>query len=180
MRKWLGKPENIFTFIGAVFTGLGIVFVLIAAVSGITFFRLNGQVRHFPDMLPFFLTFAVVGSVFTIVGLAFLIHSKRQKNKRKQLMESGERLFAEITGGYLDYSLRINGRYPYRLECRYEDPFSGESYLYRSGPVWFDPSLFTGQQVTVYANRNDRSIYYVDTDFLGYNGQSASAVHDYR
>lgn len=174
MRKQIYNPSNIFHFMGSIFAGIGILFTIIGVLFGVS--PATGK-STYPDMFPFLLTFGGAGILFLIIGIVLIVIAQKQKHKAARLKETGERLFSSVTGGMPDYTIRINQRYPYRLECRYDDPFSKETYLFRSGPIWQDPNLYIGQQITVYADRTDRSNYYVDTETLE---RCCISVHDYR
>ena len=92
-------------------------------------------------------------------------------------MQTGKRVYAEVTGGVVNYAYTVNGRHPYKLECCYTEEITGIKYLYRSGNIWIDPQLFVGQQVAVWVNPADLSKYYVDVDSLQ---QADNSIRDYR
>ena len=87
---------------------------------------------------------------------------------------------AEITGGMLNYNYRLNGRHPWKLECRYEDIFTGAVYLFSSENIWIDPQMYIGQQVAVYVDGENYKKYYVDVDSLLAAENSRSQIYDYR
>lgn len=167
--------DNVFLLMGSIFAGMGILFTAIGGIF--SFIRSAASQDTLLDVLPFLLSFGGVGIIFLIIGIVFIVIAKNQKRRHAHLKETGERLFASITGGMPDYTIRVNRKHPYRLECRYDDLFSGDTYLFRSEPIWQDPNLYIGQQITVYADRTDRSKYYVDTEMLK---RYHTSVHDYR
>jgi len=104
-----------------------------------------------------------------------------REGSEKRLMAEGRKVYAEVTGGSVNYNVRINGRHPYKLECRYTDPATGAIYLYSSGNIFIDPDLYVGRQVVVYVDRTDYSKYIVDMDSLKEEtAEGAAQIHDFR
>lgn len=126
--------------------------------------------------LPVFIL-CLIGVVFMSIGVVFLSILLAKRNKKKKLMQTGKRVYAEVTGGVVNYAYTVNGRHPYKLECCYTEEITGIKYLYRSGNIWIDPQLFVGQQVAVWVNPADLSKYYVDVDSLQ---QADNSIRDYR
>lgn len=125
--------------------------------------------------------FIFMGAIFTFMGGSFLFASGLKKSKYKQLQSTGRKLYAEVTGGRMCYNYTVNGRHPYKLECKYEDSFNGDTFLYSSDYMWDDPEYYTGQQVAVYVDQNDMGKYYVDLDSLQSKLEtSGNVVHDFR
>lgn len=117
-----------------------------------------------------------VGLPFCIVGAVFLGIMIKRDNKRKRLLQTGQRIFAEVTGGYINLTYQVGRRHPYRLECKYTDAVTGAEYLFSSGNIWLDPQLYLGKQVAVYLDRADFSKYYVDAESL----TGSAEVYDFR
>lgn len=123
------------------------------------------------------LVFGILGGFFFILGIVFISILIGSNTKRKKLMENGKRLKASVTGGNEDLTVIINGRHPYRLDCVYQDEFTGESYLYSSDYLLEDPNMYIDAKVDVYVDGNDMSKYYVDLNSLSETGP---LVHDFR
>jgi len=122
-----------------------------------------------------------IGAVFFLIGMITLLVSGIAGKKKKRLMAEGRKVYAEVTGGSVNYNVRINGRHPYKLECRYTDPATGAIYLYSSGNIFIDPDLYVGRQVAVYVDRTDYSKYIVDMDSLKEEtAEGAAQIHDFR
>lgn len=123
-----------------------------------------------------------IGAVFFLIGMGFLLFSGIAGKKKKRLMTEGRKVYAEVTGGNVNYNVRINGRHPYKLECRYTDLATGAVYLYSSGNIFFDPEPYIGRQVAVYIDRANYSKYVVDTDSLNELAAEGQPVpiHDFR
>lgn len=107
-----------------------------------------------------------MGLVFTLVGGCVLLVPLDRKNKTKKLLESGHYVYATVTGGYMNTHIEVNGRNPYRLECEYEDVFSGVTHKFKSENIWVDPMPYVGREIRVYCNRDFSGSYYVDIDSL--------------
>lgn len=126
-------------------------------------------------------SFAMIFSlVFVAVGAAVGVVPAVKSSKRKKLKETGEQGTAMITSVVLDRSVRINKRHPYKAQCEFTDPVTGEKYLYSSEGVMSDISYLQGQLVTVYYDPADRSKYYVDLDSVDENVMGGTTVHDFR
>lgn len=127
--------------------------------------------------------FCILGLPFLAVGIFFMVLMLRRGNKKKALMTNGRKLYAEVTGGNMNFTYRVNRRHPYKLECQYTDMLNGATYLFSSGNVWIDPNLYIGRQVAVYVDPADFSKYYVDVESLnGVNtpGENNVDIYDYR
>lgn len=131
----------------------------------------NAGVQSFA--MIFSLVFVAVGAVVGVVPAVKL-------SKRKKLKETGEQGTAIITNVDIDRSVRINKRHPYKAQCEFTDPVTGEKYLYSSEGVMSDIRHLQGQLVTVYYDPADRSRYYVDLDSVDENVMGGTAVHDFR
>ena len=126
------------------------------------------------------LILAIIAVPFLIIGGIFLLLAMKQRKKKEYLMQHGKRIMAEVTGGSRNLNYTVNGRHPWKLECRYEDVFSGEIYLFSSSNVWMDPELYIGRQVTVYVDGDNYRKYYVDVESLSAEGSYGVQIHDYR
>ncbi|MDD6812000.1 MAG: DUF3592 domain-containing protein [Lachnospiraceae bacterium] len=117
---------------------------------------------------------------FSIIGGVFLLIVRKRKKRKQYLLQNGRQVMAEVTGGRLNYNYAVNGRHPWKMECKYEDIYSGELYLFSSENIWIDPEFYIGQQVTVYVDANNYRKYYVDVEGLLLEENSGVQIHDYR
>lgn len=124
--------------------------------------------------------FMIVGGIFAFIGGCFVVMNIKKKVQGKRLLVNGEQLSAVITSVYRNNNIKINGRHPYKMECEYTDPYSGEKYLFSSDNVMSDISGLEGYTVTVYADRDDRSKYYIDVNELTERYNEENKIHDYR
>ena len=171
------------TMLGGIFLVLGIVWLtvgLVLTVLGIraqesTPWEITGEEDKVFLILG--MIFDGLGLVFTATGGIVMSLGLRKEKWRKNMMSTGKRVYAEVTGGYLCRNYSVNNRHPYKIECRYKDDFTGQIYIYSSDYTWADPELYMGQQIAVYVNELDMSQYYVDVDSL----QTVNPeIHDYR
>lgn len=182
-----GKKKNqvvrIETMLGGIFLVLGIVWLAVGLVLTVLGVRAQEsvpwEITGAEDNAFFILgmIFDGLGLVFTAIGGVVMSLGLRKEKRRKNMMASGKRVYAEVTGGYLCRNYSVNDRHPYKIECRYRDDFTGQTYLYSSDYTWADPELYMGQQIVVYINESDMSQYYVDVDSL----QDVNPdIYDYR
>lgn len=117
--------------------------------------------------------FIIVGGVLFAVSMIIVFLSGRKKRKTKNLIETGEELWAEVAevcvNNMITYRVstkayRETGGHPFFLLCRYEDPATREVFTFKSGNYMRNLSELEGRQIRVYCDRNDRSKYYVDVE----------------
>ena len=161
--------------LGMIFSILGAIFLAVALIVAVAVLpAYTGTEDENLYILP--IVFGSMGAIWLLVGIGFLIFVGIKDKKKKELIQNGNMIYAEVTGGSEVFNVQVNGRHPWKLECKYEDPFSGEIYLYSSRNVFLDPYLYIGQQIAVYVDKNDPSKYYVDIQSL----RQQENVHDFR
>lgn len=170
------KKENLAErLLGIIFTILGAVFLAVALIVAVAVLpNVTGAEGENLFVIP--VVFGIVGAVFLLVGIGFLIFVGVKDKKKKELIQNGNKVFAEVTGGSEVLNVEVNGRHPWKLECRYTDPYNGAVYLYSSRNTFMDPYPYIGQQVAVYVDKNDPSKYYVDIQSL----RQQENVYDFR
>lgn len=126
------------------------------------------------------LIFILIGGVFAVLGVIFITVNILSGNRRKMLMQTGDRLTGTITDVVMNNAVRINGVHPFKAECEVVNPFDGEKYLYSSENVTRNISELVGREVTVYVDRNNKKKYYVDIFELMDKYKAEEKIHDYR
>ena len=111
--------------------------------------------------------FGVVAIPFLVLSIILIVVMVSRNKRFSRIYEEGKRITAEVTGGRINRNYSVNNRHPWRLECRYEDTFSGEEHVFKSGNVWFDPNQYIGRPISVYILDGNFSNYYIDVDSLG-------------
>lgn len=113
----------------------------------------------------FFVIFGLVGGVFAVLGFIMLLKSLQLKKKKKQLIENGLTLSAEIIDFYPNTRIMVNGQNPYIVVAQYDE--FGQKHRFVSGNVWERlNNNYIGEQVTIYYEHNNMNNYYVDVDTL--------------
>ncbi len=124
--------------------------------------------------------FMMIGGIFAILGIIFIIINIKASRRRKILMQTGDRLTGTIINVGQNMNVAINRRHPYKAECEVINPFDGEKYLYSSENVTCNISELVGREVTVYVDRNNKKKYYVDIFELMDKYKEEEKIHDYR
>ena len=106
-------------------------------------------------------SFAVLGVVFLCLSMRNLTAIGESENRRDSLIQSGRKVYAMVTSYEEDYSLEVNGKYPYYYICVDDDGNSYKSDSYFSKSTGGKP-LAVGTQVLVYVDSSDSSSYFVD------------------
>ena len=146
--------KNPLRILGVVFTVLGAAFLVLGVALGAALPLEEAR-------LVFLGTFGLLGLVFLCVGVGSLAGVARAARRKEELKAHGEAIPAEILGLEVNRSIRINGRCPRRLVCRYEE--DGVAYVCRSENLMGYPTI-RGNTVTVYRDPYDRRRYYVDVE----------------
>ena len=128
------------------------------------------------DTFVFILVFGILGAVFGLIGVVFLLVCIFAGKKKKDLLLNGKKIYAEVTGGDYCYNYNVNGRHPFKLECKYVDPGTNGIYMYSSEVTWMDPSLYIGHTVEVFVDKKNPRRYYVNLESL----EKTVEVFDYR
>lgn len=139
--------------LAVIFGGLGAVFLVLGIGLGLALPAFIGPLM--------FLTFGLVGGIFLCVGLGFAVHLHRRRLLREDLLRHGERIEAEILGLEPNPNIRINGRHPMRLVCRYTE--NGVDCICRSENLSGYPHT-AGNTVAVYRDPQDHRRYFVDAE----------------
>lgn len=105
----------------------------------------------------------LIGMIFGGIGLVMLLIALWMAERRRSLLEKGDRVTARITGVEENRSVKVNNRHPFRLVCEYTDPNTGETRVFRGGNIYCNPTLdLTREEVDVYLHPTRRNRYVVD------------------
>ncbi len=124
------------------------------------------RIRSVSGSLFVVLLLGGMGLIFSVVGGSALLGPLRRRAKVKKVIAAGHYVYAEVTGSFLCRNYTVNNRHPFKLECNYEDVFSGINHMFTSDHIWTDPQAYVGRQVKVYCNRDFTGPYYVDIESL--------------
>jgi len=151
------RPQRV---IGIVFSILGGVFLALSLMIALLGLHLQENVLFFLVLLPFL----IVGGVFFTIGQVFLARIRKKRREKEELLAMGNCISAEIVGVERNTMIRINGRCPYRVRCRYHAP-DGTVHEFQSADIDYDPTgLFLRDTVDVYIDRYDMDRYHVDLE----------------
>lgn len=157
---------KVYLLCGLIFTLTGSIAVatalLMEANMDVVIEHGQGDVETLP------LIFGLTGGIALALGIVLLVLCRRASRTKRQLLERGESILAEITDFPLDYSIMVNGWPTYRVECSYRDPRTGTVHVFQSDNLRFDPSRYVTQRtVRVYVDKSTGfDNYYVDVDAI--------------
>lgn len=140
----------VFTLIGATFLPMGII--------------LHETIVDITEQVIFLYTFGGIGIIFLFIGILFLILMLKKKNDVQKLLDNGQYIIAEICEITPNYTVRVNGKHPYVIQCKYE-AIDGTVHIFKSRNLFFNPeSMLRSTSVKVYTDRVNYKKYYVDID----------------
>lgn len=150
---------NAVFIVGLVFTIIGAVFLVLGIILGI---GLRSELGS--ESIVFTFTFGGMGLLFFAFGLGFLITLGNQKRTAQRLLENGNYVVAEIFDISQEYNVRVNGRHPFIINCKYE-AMDGTVHIFKSRYLYFNPEpLLKNNVVRVYVDNDNFKKYYVDID----------------
>ena len=100
-------------------------------------------------------TFEIIGIVFLVLGLGFIFIDLRRRHLMRRAYNGGNAVTAKVIGVRNVDNVNMNGQHPVVLDCEYQGNVYHSRYLYRNVPE-------IGAEVTVYVDRLDDCIGYVD------------------
>jgi hypothetical protein len=109
--------------------------------------------------LIFGVVFTGLGSLSLWLGIRDGLREKRAKNYSK-IIE------AKVKEVVYNTSISMNGRSPYQIEAQWLDPQTNTIHIFKSKNIWYDPSEFVKEKVTVKADPQNLKKYWMDVSFL--------------
>lgn len=105
-----------------------------------------------------------IGSAIAGIGIALTLLRKRDKRRKKELIDTGKRVDAVITDIRQDTKLSMKGMHPIIISCRYISA-DGRIYLFNSAPAWHRSyDINPRSKIPVYIDSSNPANYYVDVD----------------
>ncbi len=130
-------------------------------------------IDSFGQRYLFPLAFGGFGLVFAGIGFGMMGWGIRRRMIIDRLKLSGVPIEADFGQAYLDTSVKVNGRSPWRVTAQATHPFTGKLETFKSERIWANPSgLLSGKKVRVLVDPNNPKRHYIDLD--EYLGESAS------
>lgn len=155
--------------IGVVFTVIGVLFAGIGGACQLNIEKIANSPSAQGDVRILPVVFGGIGVVFLVIGLIFVGFTVRKRKTKAALLEQGYYIVGRVADIRPDYSVQVNGRNPYFLECHYEDPVTGKMHIFRSGNLFYRPDELLGSDVRIYVDADDYAKYYVDIQALTEN-----------
>ena len=109
----------------------------------------------------------ILAVMLSIAGVIMVTASVMAGRTERWLRDFGEPIMTELQGVELNTSVRMNGQSPYRIVSQWDDPATGETHVFYSKNIWFDPEPYiTGNEIRVLIDPNNPSRYLTDISFL--------------
>ncbi|NEX23553.1 DUF3592 domain-containing protein [Thiorhodococcus mannitoliphagus] len=107
-----------------------------------------------------------MGAIFTAVGILPLWAGLRAHKRKVRLLREGRLIQAKFQGVEPSPG-RTNRRHAYRIVAHWQDPMTSKLHVFRSEPIWFDPSDYVDRElIDVRIDPQRPSSYYLDISFL--------------
>lgn len=146
--------------LGMAFSPMGFFFL----VLGLVLWACKAG-RKPEDPQIFLYVFGGMGAVFFLGGLSLLLLDVRRRALQRRAYEGGYYVMGKIVGVKTQKNVNMNGMHPVVVECRYEDPSSGDEriccsrYLYRNVE-----GQLKSDEAPVYIDRMNENVAFVDID----------------
>lgn len=126
---------------------------------------LPGQavIDSFTQRHLFPLAFGGMGGVFAAIGLGLAYAYHRRRKIIADLKQRGMRINAEFQRCYLDTSVKINGRSPYKVTAQATHPATGKLASFKSDAIWVNLSdELRGRTVPVMVDHAHPKRHWID------------------
>lgn len=107
-----------------------------------------------------------IGLLFSAIGFGVGVIQLAKKNKKDWLLSHGVRIQTVVKKVSLDSGISENGISPYIIISQYMDENTRKIYIFESESIWYDPTEFVGESVTVLVDPANYKKYYMDLSFL--------------
>lgn len=110
----------------------------------------------------------VFGIIFAGVGLTLIYSKISGANKKKKLIENGDKIYADFKEVSINNSYAVNNRHPYNIICIGKDNITGEERIFKSENIWENPEYIIKQRnitrFPIYIDINNRKKYYLSLE----------------
>lgn len=143
-----GKKKSgnyVIVLLGWIFLMIGVIFMIVGVASDLVLTHVLRnkdwviESMNSDSVAIFTILYCSIGGLFSVTGVTLLIINLLSKKRKKKLIETGRKYYAEVTDAIINYRVQVNRKNPYRLDCKYIDEFTGVTYLYRSDNIWENP-----------------------------------------
>ncbi len=155
-KKKFGWTEK--GLIGLIFSVIGIIYLLITGLMRVA-------VPPSKDTRVILPVFTALGILLLVPGLVFAALDLRRRKMLRLAYEGGYWVMARVVGCRKIRHMRVNGRYPYVVECETDDVADGGKRTYTRRYLYDKPDPLP-DEVRVYRDRYDGRWGFVDIDPL--------------
>jgi len=145
----------IFATVGAIFTIIG--FAILASGGANSSNGFNS-----------FIFFPIFGGASFIFGMSIIIVRIIRKCTISELLNSGYYITAQIEEVTRNMQYSVNEMHPFIIICRWENPADGNTYLFKSENIWYNPeSILERKNLTslpVYLNPDNPKKYFISIE----------------
>ena len=85
--------------------------------------------------------FLGIGLVFLLISVVIMFFKIKSSKLKKYLKEHGKLIFADYVDVVLNTSYNVNGRHPYKVICKWENPIDNKIYMFTSKNIWVNISV---------------------------------------
>lgn len=122
--------------------------------------------NSFGDIYGLSIVFGILGLVFSGLGVPFFWLGIRDGINEKKSQTYKMEIIAKVTGVVRNTTIQMNGRSPFQIEAQWVNPDTNEVHIFKSKNLWYDPSGFLEEKITVKADPNNLKKYWMDVSFL--------------
>jgi hypothetical protein len=128
----------------------------------------NPNIIYFSGLSLDWIIFFIVGLVLFSIGLIPILYHRKKKRTYDILVENGQKIFATIVKVTPNTHFRVNGSNSYVILCKWIDPITGNTFLYKTPSLWFNPEPIIAERgitiLPVYLDRANPQKYFVSTE----------------
>lgn len=127
----------------------------------------DAKVNAYFDLWTGATVMGLLGAFFFAIGAGMMLVSYFNKNKKNNLISTGDSIEADFQHVELNQNLSVNKAHPYQITAQWLNPKTKEVHIFKSENIWFDPtSHINSKKIKVYIEPNNPKKYYVDISFL--------------
>lgn len=164
-----------YSWVGYLLIGMGLAFFIPAFIMQVVSFgpenfnfTVNGvrQPYTVENLLMFrrifLFAFGTPATILVLIGSVIFVLQRRKKKRMEELKQEGQMIVCQnLEIGYS--AIQVNHQYQMLLNCSYTDQ-KGDTYLFKSRTLRYDPRPYLNGQVNVYHERENIKNYVVDVE----------------
>lgn len=126
----------------------------------------EAKISGFPSLWLGSLITGILGFIFFSIGFGLILNTYLKKKKKEYLQMNGIKIATKVTNISINTSLKINNSHPYMISSQWQNPSTLDIHIFTSDNIWFNPTEYTKDEITVLIERNNPKKYYMDISFL--------------